>query len=372
MSTRYVAIDSGKFGTKVAEYYPGLGGVRKFKIRTKVCPGDFRDDAIENETMVAEIDGKVYKIGNGARGNGAELETNKQSEDHRLCTIAGLAAIASSKDVDEFYVATGLPAKDWAIVSKRCDYRDYILPVGEMSVKVKPKSDSPIITKTFKIKQAFVMPESIGALFMDEVISDITPNTITGVIDLGNLNLNFTLWTGTELIQEKSGTAELGGAILIQELSQELSSSITRCDEIIAANILHSTPDNRSLPEGLGLTTEQIERSREVIKRVLKTHADQVKRNCQARNWSLDVTKIVAIGGTSADLETELKEAFSNITVLPDSQYSNALGWLRIMCAKIPEIGDIIPLKDISDALQNASKNNKAKANNAEDIKEAS
>lgn len=345
---RYVAVDSGKFATKVAEYIPGekdsqKGRIKKFSIRTKASDGDFRDDAIEDSTVVVEIDGTVYKIGNGARGEGAALDTDKKSDVHRLCTLTALAYLASANEMDEFCVAIGLPAKDWSVVSKRIDYKDYILPEGEMKISIKKRSTSPIIEKTFTITNRFVFPESIGALFMDETIYDTTATSITGVIDLGNLNLNATLWQGTELVQDKSVTAELGGAVLIQELSQELTANITACDEMVTANILKDSTSDRHLPEGINLSDEQIDESRKIIKRVLKQHAEKVKRFCRARNWSLDVTRIVAIGGTSKDIEEELKEVFGNITILPNSTYCNVLGYLRMMCSRIPEINTVIP-----------------------------
>lgn len=344
MAVRYIAIDSGKFATKVAEYIKSENRVKKFSLRTKVSEGDFRDDAIEDKTVVVQIDGTTYKIGNGARGSGAELETNKKSDMHRLCTMTAIAMLASSNEKDEIYVAIGLPAKDWSVVSKRMDFKEYILPEGDVTVSIKKDSNSPVVKKTFTIKGKYVFPESIGALFMDETIDMISPTSITGVIDLGNLNLNATLWQGTELVQDKSCTADLGGAILIQELSQEITSNIVTCDELLTANILKSSTEDRHLPDNINLTKEQVEESRVLIKRVLKQHAEKVKRCCHARNWSLDITRIIAIGGTSQDIAEELHEVFGNITILPDSTYCNVLGYLRMMCARIPEINDIIPL----------------------------
>lgn len=51
---RYIAVDSGKFATKFAEYDPKKDKVKKYSIRTRVSEGDFRDDAIEKSTVVVE------------------------------------------------------------------------------------------------------------------------------------------------------------------------------------------------------------------------------------------------------------------------------------------------------------------------------
>ena len=341
---RFIAIDSGKFATKVAEYNKKLDVVKKYSIRTKVSEGDFRDDAIEKNTYIAEIDGVVYKVGNGARGQGAELITDKKTETHRICVLTVLAMMASSNEKDTINVAIGLPANEWANVSKRMDFKDYILPEGEISVKLKRDSKSEVVTKTFTIGRRYVYPESIGGLFADEMYGMITPTSIVGVIDLGNLNLNASYWQGVELIMDKSITADLGGALLIQELAQELSSHITPTEEMIAANILKS--EEKMLPVGFGITKEQAEESKALVKRVLLEHAKEIKRQCNSRKWSLDLMRVVAIGGTSKDIEAELKEVFSNILVLPNSEYCNVLAFLRIMCAQDPGVGKEISISD--------------------------
>ena len=341
---RYIAVDSGKFATKVAEYNAAKKSVRSFSIRTAVSEGDFRDDAIEENTVIVKIGDKVHKVGNGARGQGAPLDTDKKSEMHRICVLTALATLASANEKDVINVAVGLPASEWASVSKREDFKAFILPEGEVTVEIKKDSKSDVLKKTFTIKNRFVFPESYGALAQDGVVETLTPTTITGVLDIGNLNLNATLWQGKEPLLDYSATAELGGAILIQKLSQDISTSITPCNELITANILKSS--DRALPRGPKVTEDMVNESRNLIKKVLREHAAQVKSVCRTKGWSLDVTKIVAIGGTSKDLKEELEEVFGDITVLPNAQYCNVLGYLRMMCAKEEVLGELIDISD--------------------------
>ena len=54
---RYIAVDSGKFATKVAEYNINTDRIRKFAFRTRIGEGDFRDDALERNTCIVELDG---------------------------------------------------------------------------------------------------------------------------------------------------------------------------------------------------------------------------------------------------------------------------------------------------------------------------
>jgi plasmid segregation protein ParM len=340
---RFVAIDTGKFATKVAVYNEKKDGVLKFSIRTAFCDGDFRDDAVEDSTVIFQCgDGDVYKVGNGARGLGAELTTDKKLDVHKICALTALASISSKKEEDEIYVAVLLPAKSWAKVSEREDFREFILPEGRVTCKIKAKGDSPIYEKTFVIKKKYVFPESMGALFMDETIGNVSPTSVMGVLDIGNLNLNATLWQGKDLVQDKSSTADLGGSILIQEIAQEISTNVTTCDEMIAAIILKTG----ELPYGMNATKEQEEAILKIVERVKRQHAEKVKRNCHSRNWSLELMNLVAVGGTSKDIEKELKAAFGEkLTVLDNTEYVNVLGALRMMCAR--ELDKIIGLSDV-------------------------
>lgn len=345
MAQKFIAIDAGKHATKAASYNPETKKTQKFTFCTKIGEGDFRDDSIERNTYIAEINDKVYKIGNGARGDGAKLETSKQSMDHRLSTLFAIAYFCSDDEVDEVNVAVGLPAKEWAFVQKREDFKDYIFPTGETSVTIKLSSTDEPITKRFTIRHKYVFPESIGALFQDDS-PKVSKNSFYGVLDIGNLNLNATVWEGNELQQDDSITDELGASSLIQGLSQELTSRFSRCSEDFVAKLLALPPEKRFLRPNNGSeeeVTEVMEKSREFIKEYLLEHAHRIKRCCDGRKWSLDYMNLIAIGGTSIILKDELKQVFGeNLHILHCQTFANALGFLRMMCIREPEIGEVI------------------------------
>ena len=75
----------------------------------------------------------------------------------------------------------------------------------------------------------------------------------------------------------------------------------------------------------------------------------------------MDVTRIVAIGGTSKDIEEELKEVFGNITVLNNSTYCNVLGYLRMMCSRLQEIAAVIPLDFVNKEQSSAEEQESSK-----------
>ena len=336
---RYIAIDSGKYATKIASYDPQKETVSYNKFRTKISEGDFRDDALELSTLIMEYDGHVYKMGNGAIQE-AELNTSKASDIHRLCVLTAIALNTSADEVDDVHVAVGIPVKEWENVEKRAAYKEYILPDGMVEIKLMLKSDTPPVTKKFKIKSKHVYPESQGALFLDEVMPD-SSGTI-GIIDIGNLNINCTSWTVRELDRQYSVTDELGGNVLVSGLSQELSAAFSRVDENYVAKVLRQNPEKRKLTPNR--PNPQIEEeSKNMIDEYLLNHVRMIKRRCDSKHWSLDFMKLVFIGGTSALLENEIREVFGPDVYIPNNpEYVNVMGFLRILCAKV--LDTVIPL----------------------------
>lgn len=339
----YVAVDSGKYATKVAVYSPEADEVKTFKFKTKMGVGNFKDDALETNTVIAEYDGKVYKIGNGAP-NEATLETTKASEIHKLCTLVAIAMCVNSNENNEVHAAIGIPVKEWENIEKRIEYKEYILPDGENSIKIMTKNGTEPVEKKFTIVSKHVYPESQGALFLKKV-APLTNGTVA-VMDLGNLNINCTCWNHRELDRQYSLTDELGGNILISGLSQELSAAFSRCDETYVAKVLKQPKEDRYLkPNKPNPDIESL--SKDMIDDYLLNHVRMIKRKCDAKHWSLDFMNLVFIGGTSDLLRAEIKEIFGESSYIPSHpEYANVAGFLRVMCSKFMDKVIDLPIVD--------------------------
>lgn len=342
---RYIAIDSGKYATKIAIYDQNKDEVHMQQFRTKISPGNFLDDALERATVIAEVDGKVYKIGNGALTE-AELDTNKATDIHKACILTAIAIYVSDTEVDTVHVALGMPFKEWENVDKRMEYKQYLLPDGEITVKVMTNPEQGIVEKKFTIVSKHIYPESQGALFLKKVAP--FSNGSIAVVDIGNLNINCTYWNNRELDRQYSLTDELGGDILINGLSQELSAAFSRCDVTYVAKVLQQPKNQRKLvPNRPNKDVE--EQSKALIDRYLLDHVKQIKRRCDAKHWSLDFMELVFIGGTAALLRNEIIEVFGENSYIPNHpEYANVAGFLRVMCAKL--LNKVIELPDLEAA----------------------
>ena len=328
---RYIAIDSGKGSSKIAEYKKDDESIEVHKFRTKIEKGNFNDDAIENNTAIMEYEGKVYKIGDGAIMD-AEMITSKKTVTHKMCTLLAIAQLCSADEVDTVHVAIGIPVKNWEDVDARFDYKNFILPDGEISVKYKPTSSGETITKKFRIVSKHVYPETLGALF----IGDNVNNGTVAVIDIGHLNINQTVFNGVEVDRVYSLTDESGGYNMLTGLAQELSSAFSLVDEQTVLRTL-LRPERCLKPVRPNKEVE--EKSKEIINEYLLNYVKDIRKRCAGKKWAIDYMNFIFIGGTSRLLKKEIHEVFGEQAIIPDDpEYANAIGFLRIMCGKLLKI----------------------------------
>lgn len=336
---RCIAVDSGKSATKVAVYNKEKNQADVFKFRTRIGKGNFQDDAIEMNTAVVsvqgvpDLEGTIFKVGNGATVD-AETVTTKKTVTHKLCTLFAIASICSEHETDQIHAAIGIPVKNWENVDERMDYKEFILPDGEITIQYKTANMDQPVKKTFTIISKHVYQETLGALF----ISDNVNTGHVAVIDIGHLNTNQTVYDNLEVSKQFSLTDTSGGNALVTGLAQELSSAFSLVDESVVAKVLNRTGTDRCLkPKHPNKEIEA--RSKEIIDEYMLNHVRNIRRNCDSKRWAVDYMDFIFIGGTTHLLQKEIYEVFGDEVVIPDNpEYANVIGFLRILCGKLLKI----------------------------------
>lgn len=328
----YIAVDCGKYNTKVDAYNPEKKKEQRFRYRTKVSEGTFEDDMFDRGTFIVQIDdGPIYKVGNDAK-NEPSMETSKMSEIHQVCTMTAIAIAAGKMKTDEVIVAIGMPLQIAGIPEERIEYKNYILGEqdGMHKVKIKTECTKPPVEVAFKISGRYVYPEGIGVLYEYPAKVDGP----TAIIDIGNLNTNNTYTDGFHVIAESCFTDELGGKVLISGLAQQLTSELRmRCDDNLAASTLLRPYDDRCLRSRNNDPLVE-EKSREIIDNYLMDHVIAIKTKCDTRHWPLDFMNVICVGGTARLLAREIYEVFGENAFIPDNpEYVNVCGFLKRICA---------------------------------------
>lgn len=332
----FVSTDAGKGFTKLGVFDGNK--VSQHYYATKYSPGDFCDDALERNTFIAEVDGKVYKVGKGASKD-AEMQLTKKSEIHRVTTLVSLAMAtpAGSDEVTELSVVIGCPLLEYADPKKRKEYMDYILPDGDVSVKVKLKSDEEPEVRTFRIIEKKVLPETSGEFFLN---IDEYDGEMVGFIDIGNGQMNGSVCDDYELDHEFDITTADGGNKLIKSLSDTLTTKYSNFNYKYTINLLKKPADERYLP--LATEEEKMECKKFIHEHII-AYLNGIKEACRGKNWSLDYMKIYFSGGTALLIKDEIKEVFGeNIAFSKYGFFSNCLGWLRRIVIKANPDTDIL------------------------------
>ena len=272
----YIAVDCGKFETKVCAFLGEQNDIRKFKLRTKMGPGDF----------------------------------------------------------DEVYVAIGMPLDISGNPLERNAYKDFILGKdGEKhTVKWKKDGEGPIHTTSFVIRKRFVYPEGCGVLWLH-------PDKLLGaaaIVDIGNLNTNNIYAEALNPDDRMCFTGELGGKILISGLCRALEAELgARVIESMVASALAKPEKERHLVSAKGNKAVE-EKSARIIADYAIDHVRLIKQQCDVHHWPLEFADIVCVGGTTRLIKNELLEVFGETVFIPESQeYANVHGFLRRMCASL-------------------------------------
>ena len=329
MKKKYVSVDAGKGDTKVSVYEEGKA-VKTYVYNTKYSEGDFCDDALEKDTFIAEIDGKVYKVGNGALQS-AELEVTKKSEIHRISTLLALAMIAGNEKEEELEVIIGCPLSEYSIPQKRMEYLNYMIPDKDVTVKIKKKSDQEPEVKTVHVAYKKVLPETAGIFFVG-LTKDYDGEPV-GVIDIGNGTAIGAVYSNYEIDHEFDFTNLQGGDMLISSLSELLSTKYSRYNPKYTLKLLLKPSKERKLPGKADCSEEEKraneEESAAIIHEHIMKYLREIRRSCDAKQWSLDYMKLVFGGGTAFMLQDEIREVFGqNVVFTKYGVHANSLGAL--------------------------------------------
>lgn len=320
---KFVSVDPGKGDTKVSVYDADKKRISTYIYNTKYSEGDFCDDALESNTFIAEIDGKTFKVGNGALQSAA-LEVTKMADIHKFSTLVALAMVAETGKTEELDVVLGCPLSEYSVPKKRKEYMDYMLPDGVVSVKLKTKSDKEPEVRKFKIASKKVLPETSGIFFME---LDSYDGESVGVIDIGNGTAIGAIYSDYEIDHAYDFTSLQGGGILVSSLSELLTASYSRYNNKYTLKLLTKPYAERKLPLG---DPEKEQESQKLIHDHIINHLKEVKQSCNAKQWSLEFMPIIFGGGTSLMLKNEIVEVFGNhITFSKHDVHANSLGFLR-------------------------------------------
>lgn len=332
----YIAIDCGKYNTKVNSY--DGSSEKQFAFRTKFSEGTFDDDMVGKGSYIVQIDdGPVYKVGFKGRIS-PDMEDSKKTDIHRVCSLAAAAIALGDGEHIDVHAAIGMPVSKIDIVKERKEYKDFIFGEDGVTHNITYMGDDLVkhsVSLRFTVRNVY--PEGIGVVYEHSRKC----GGQVGVIDIGNLNVN-ALYVNAGIPEDDMCFTDKGGGneimdSLANELTRLLGSTVT--PNIVAQALLiptkpgHTYADRHLVTAG-GRNKEAEAKSKEIIDRELRNHVESIRAKCKSiGKWPLDFMNIVFVGGTTALLQKELRECFGENCFIPDDPaFENARGFLKLLC----------------------------------------
>ena len=323
MSTRYIAVDSGKADTKTSILLNSDQSIvtKSFPTRVKEISERYSLESLSgmnNAGFIVEYDGKTYAVGTIANSEDS-VTSNQNSKNDHIHKLATLTAIAISVNNDDLAnVVIGCPVEIYMNKVNREKYLDNILPSGRIDITVNG------ISKHFMIDKKMVHPESTGIIYLHPEIFD---SKLVGIIDIGGLNVNAALVDELSLVAESCFTEKLGRRAIENEIRRyandtyESSFSALEIDSFIEQGYITDNVD-----------PDMERKSAEFMDSVLEDHLVKIVRACKKHGWNLRNMELIFIGGGSILLKDKISIAFPKAHIIEGAAFANAEGFLIRLC----------------------------------------
>lgn len=309
MAIKTIAIDSGKFATKAVTRKPD-GTERKVSFRTKMEP-TMRSEA-QGNSFIVTYEGKKYMIGEQAEV--LSSKTTKAEEIHRICAYTAITQLAESGD--DLFIAIGCPLTMYENADTRKAYKDYMFPTKEIHINVNG------VTRHYNVKSVAVFPESAGVIYLDK---EKYGQATVGVIDIGGLNVNASVYRQETPIVSTIFTDNLGSNVLTNGLLNQLQTYYSEdIPDWMAEEILRDgyMVDNMAV-DGIR------ECSAKLVEDYKKDHLRKIIRQCEENGWNMRATKLIFTGGTSLLLAKEIRSMYPTAVISEDAAFANVRGFLK-------------------------------------------
>lgn len=308
---KIVTIDPGKFATKAIS--GNKTGGKRVSFRTKVFEfSDGVDLDAQGKSYKVEFKGKTYIVGD--QGEEVDYSVNKANINHKLAVYIAIVALTEEDDND-INVVLGCPTSIYKNEEMRKEYKNYLTNDNKpIEITVNGKF------KRFKINNALVLPEGSGVVFLD---SSCFKNKRVAVVDLGGLNMNFSVYNN--MVPEISSmfTSNLG--------SYDLENSVLNELKVKYGSSFSSSDIQQFIKQGGVKVKGVIDiASKRIINAKLEQHMAKILQEAKRNNFNLDLMDVVFVGGTSEFMKGKILEHLPHAMVPDKSQWTNVLGFHKL------------------------------------------
>lgn len=311
-----IAVDSGKYATK------GKSKNKEVIFRTKITQLQNNIDVLLDINSYKVFFNKQKYIV-GEQGEAVDYVISKKTFNHKLAIYTAIALLLEeTKETQKVELVLGCPTSIYRNEELREEYKKYILNKSEIiNIRVNNKE------YTFYIDNILMLPEASGIIYTD--VENFKEKRVA-VIDIGGLNLNFTIYNN--LIPEINTmfTANLGGNKVKTEITKELNSKY---------NLILNDRDLQQILKDkvVKIQGKEDKESTILINDILKQYTNNILQEIKKNNINLELMNVTAIGGGTLLIKDILKQHIQQIKIPTNAQMANVRGFFKLGVLKYAE-----------------------------------
>ncbi len=238
--------------------------------------------------------------------------------------MAVASALLADEDTVEFRVVTGLPLKQYKVQKDA-----FMNQIKNFEAVVEFPDYN--IRKVVKFTNVNIFPQAAGAVYtaltMENLYDYFIKNTYVVLVDIGFKTTDFaTFYYNGKLdfIPDLSNTIDIGISRVLNFIDKiytqktGANADLETLMTIIKEGKIYYRRKFVDFTEELNELKEETFRA--IIKAVLNTLGDKYER----------VSTVFVAGGGAVDLFTQLKDAHYRLIIIPDPQFANAKGFLKV------------------------------------------
>lgn len=309
MSEKIIAIDPGKFRIKGAtgtEAEPTLVDYRS-KLYTLKPDEHFEPQGVSK--FITYKDGR-YIIGD--QGSDTDKSFKKDTILHKVGMMAALSDMVSEGDIVRLVL--GCPAAIYKDKTARSEYKEFMTDGGILSFETGEKHFDITIASTLP------MPESSGAPY---VYPSLFQGRRVGVIDMGGLNLNFSVFNNMVLDLDSMNTINHGG----YELEKRV---VTRFGGRYGVALSRDDYEQVVANNGIKMNNILDATSTTLLEDTYSDFIGEIPNIVKGFGYDLSLMDVVCLGGTSELLGERITKVIPHAIVKENITWANALGFLKV------------------------------------------
>ncbi|WP_061313854.1 ParM/StbA family protein [Clostridium botulinum] len=321
MSKIVLSADIGKYETELFGRDISLNedSLKIETVRTKMYDLDNGFIEVEGNSYLIEFEDKKYIVGD--QGQEKSYDTSKTQLLHQLsCYTMITKFLKPNTENNELYMTLACPISVIQSAEAKEEYKEFIKGKGITTVFVNGNK------YTFEIKDITLKTEGSGIVFLEP--KRFTNQTV-GIVDLGGLNMGFSLYRNKSCKKEDRFIEECGTDRLIEIVREQLS--IYKKGNIISEDEATKALYDNGLKEAGKIDSK----SSEYITKAKVLYYNEVLNYIKAHKFNINrLDSVVFVGGTTNHIKDIITNELRHSYIPDEPQLCTAKGLYKVAFKK--------------------------------------